>query len=242
LVTGIAVDANHIYWSQTGASGISPSPTQTAAIGRANLDGTGIDRAFIPSPSGSPRAVEVDASQIYWATFSGAIARANLDATGVDLSFIGLPRVLHPGLAVDAGHIYWAVGIDEYTGMIGRADLGGANVANSFITPAPPNAPSGVAVNFSLGKLKDKKRGTAKLTVEVPAPGGVALAQTKKLNGAEVRAEAAGEVQLPIKPRGNAKEKLAQKGKAKVKAEVTYTPDGGEPESQIATLKLMKRG
>ena len=80
-------------------------------------------------------------------------------------------------------------------------------------------------MNFSLGKLKkDKKKGTAKLTVEVPAPGGIALAQTKKLKGAEVRAEAAGEVQLPIKPRGKAKKKLAEHGKVKVGVEVTYTP------------------
>jgi hypothetical protein len=56
-----------------------------------------------------------------------------------------------------------------------------------------------------------------------------------------VRAEVAGEVQLPIKPRGGAKEKLAEEGKATVRAEVTDTPDGGEPDTQIARLKL-KRG
>ena len=56
-----------------------------------------------------------------------------------------------------------------------------------------------------------------------------------------MRAKVAGEVQLPIKPRGRAKKKLAQKGKAKVKVEVTYTPDGGQPERQTTTLKLIER-
>ena len=96
-------------------------------------------------------------------------------------------------------------------------------------------------MNFSLGKLKKaNNKGTAKLTLEVPAPGGIALAQTTKVNAAEVRAEAAGKVQLAIKPRGKAKKKLAKKGKVKVGVEVTYTPDGGEPEAQVATLRLKR--
>ena len=80
-------------------------------------------------------------------------------------------------------------------------------------------------MNFSVGKLKKaKNKGIAKLTVEVPAPGEIALAQTKKLKGAEVRAEAAGEVQLAIKPRGKAKKKLAETGKVKVGVEVDLHP------------------
>ena len=121
--------------------------------------------------------------------------------------------------------------------------LAGSNVDYGFITPVHRASPGGVAVNFSLGKLKkDKTRGTAKLTVEVPARGGIALAETRKVKGAELRAEAAGEVTLTIKPRGTAKKKLAKHGKVKVGVEVTYTPDGGEPEAQTATLRLINRG
>jgi hypothetical protein len=205
-----------------------------------------------------PNAVEVDAAHIYWfnrqTTFpfqeDFTIGRANLDGTGVDQSFIGgLQAGVPRDLAVDAGGIYWVeakTGVaPDYTptGAIGRADLDGANVDRIFITPAEPTAPLGVAVNVSLGKLKKaNSKGTARLTVEVPAPGGLALAQTKKLKGAEVRAGAAGAVQLPIKPQGRAKKKLAKQGRAKVKVEVTYTPDGAEPDTQIAALKLIKRG
>jgi hypothetical protein len=255
--TGIAVDANHIYWSQTG--GIGPDSTQTPAIGRANLDGTGTERVFISSPSGTePSAVEVDADHIYWINRQTtwpfqedfAIARANLDGTGVDQSFIGglhagFPDAGFPAdLAVDVGGIFWAAAdTDGPIGAIGRADLDGANVDQRFITPAARTAPFGVAVNFSVGKLKKANdEGTARLTVDVAAPGGIALAQTKKVRGAEVRAEAAGDVRLPIKPRGRAKEQLADNGKAKVKVEVTYTPDGGQPDTQVAALKLIQRG
>ena len=56
-----------------------------------------------------------------------------------------------------------------------------------------------------------------------------------------MRAEVAGEVQLPIKPRGKAKRKLAEDGKAKVRVEVTYTPDGGEPNTERKKIKLVKR-
>ena len=31
-------------------------------------------------------------------------------------------------------------------------------------------------------------------------------------------------------------------GKVKVGVEVTYTPDGGQPSTQTATLKLIERG
>ena len=189
--TGLAVDANHIYWSQSG--GIYPSSTQTPAIGRANLDGTGVERAFIPFPSGSyPGGVEVDDSYIYWINSRPdplsweTIGRANLDGSGVDQSFIdgfGAHTNFPFDLAVDAGHLYWAdLGVQEFTGTIGRADLDGANVDLGFITPAQRASPEGVAVNFSLGKLKkDKERGTAKLKVEVPASGAIALAETKKV-------------------------------------------------------------
>jgi virginiamycin B lyase len=248
VVTGIALDDNHLYWSQTGGTG--PTSTQAPAIGRVNLDGSGINRALIPLPEGvEPLAVEVDAAHIYWSAMrrghdpSGApeevaIGRANLDGTEVDQGFIaGFPYGHVPDdLAVDAGHIYWA---NHRADMIGRANLDGSGMEASFIGPA--SLSGGLAVNFSVGKpKKNKKRGTARLTVEVPAPGDVELAETTKVGGAELRAVVAGEVQLAIKPRGRAKKKLAEKGKVKVKAEVTYTPDGGEPEEQIATLRLKR--
>jgi len=58
-------------------------------VGRANLDGTGANGAFILGAFAEGLAV--DGTNIYW-TRSGSngdgIARANLDGTGVDINFI----------------------------------------------------------------------------------------------------------------------------------------------------------
>jgi hypothetical protein len=161
---------------------------------------------------------------VYWANESRTIGRANLDGTGVDRSFI--PAGGFPGVAVDAAHVYWT---NEF-GTIGRANLDGTGVDHSFITGA--GRPWGVAVDalrsFSFGEAKpNKRKGTARLTVKVPRPGDLELANTTQVKGAKRRAEAKGKAKLPVRPRGKAKQKLKAKGKAKVVAEVSYTPTGG---------------
>jgi hypothetical protein len=88
---------------------------------------------------------------------------------------------------------------------------------------------------------KNRRRGTAKLTVEVPGAGQLRLAKTKKVKGREKGADAAGKEKLPINPTRRAKQKLAAKGKAKVRAEVTYTPKVGGPYTKTKKIKLVKR-
>ena len=53
-------------------------------------------------------------------------------------------------------------------------------------------------------------------------------------------AEAAGEQKLIVKARGGAKKKLNADGKAKVDPKVTFTPDGGEPNTERKRIKLIK--
>jgi hypothetical protein len=122
-------------------------------------------------------------------------------------------------------------------------------VDRTFITGA--DQPCGVAVDslgpgapsFSFGKVKrNKRKGTAKLTVNVPGPGDLELTKTKKVKRARKRAEASGAVKLPIKPKGKARRKLGRRGKAKVTAEVTYTPDGGAASTSATSVKLKQRG
>ncbi|MGH3452443.1 MAG: hypothetical protein ACRDQW_17435 [Haloechinothrix sp.] len=92
---------------------------------------------------------------------------------------------------------------------------------------------------FSFGKAKrNKRRGTAKLTVNVPGPGELELAKTRKVKADDEPVEAAGEETLRVKPKGKAKKKLNKGGKAKVKAKVTYTPDGGAPNTERKRVKL----
>ena len=108
----------------------------------------------------------------------------------------------------------------------------------------PPDA-TPPANEFSFGKVKkNKRKGTAKLTVEiVDGPGELDLAKTNKVKADDeaVAGEGATKDKLAIKPKGKARKKLNRKGKAKVKAKVTYTPEGGEPNTKSKKLKLKKR-
>ena len=249
---GVAVDGAHVYWANF----------DTDTIGRANLDGTGVNQSFIAGAS-DPRGVAVDAAHIYWG--GSAIGRANVDGTGADPSFIDLNAL---GVAVDGAHVYWAnlatggSAISSLgggpTGGIGRANLEGTGVVQCFIRSADaygvavdalgPNPSSDLgpppSAEIRLGKAKlDKKRGSAKLTVNVPVgPGELFLAKTKKVQGQYKAPAQSGKRKLSVKARGKAKKRLDKKGKATVKAKVTYNPDCGPSEpTQSKKIKLVKR-
>ena len=122
----------HIYWAW--GTSINPFDPAPSGVGRANLDGTGVDQNFI-SFHGNPIAIAVDGAHIYWLNtdlHASTFGRANLDGTGVEPSFI--PGAVEPrlpyDLAVDDAHIYWA-----QSGGIGRANLDGTGADPSFIQP-----------------------------------------------------------------------------------------------------------
>jgi Zn ribbon nucleic-acid-binding protein len=260
--SGLAVDAAHVYWANFFGD----------TIGRANLDGTSADKSFI-TRADFGCGVAVDAAHVYWTAIDpcglvggpdggtdsceNAIGRANLDGTGIDQSFIetgGPVGGAEPsGVAVDGGHVYWAnySGYSKRWNFIGRANLDGTGANRHFITSAVVASPGAVAVDalrsFSISKVrKNKRRGTAKLAVKVPGSGKLKLAQTNEVKGANQRADAKGKAKLPVRPRGKAKKELNAKGKAKVEAEVTYSPDGGDPNIVASTLtkrlRLVRRG
>jgi hypothetical protein len=139
---GIAVDANHIYWTSAGGLG-------GGAIRRTNLGGTPAPFIIDTSPE-RPQGIAVDANHIYWANESSTtLGRSDLDGTNVDKSFI--TGASDPfDVAVDANHIYWT---NRGSNSVGRADLDGTNVDQSFITgvslplSAAANLPFAVAVD-----------------------------------------------------------------------------------------------
>jgi hypothetical protein len=128
---GLAVDDQHLYWGNA-ASG---------AIGRAAIDGTAADQAFI-SGLGAPCGVAVTGAHVYWSDLAtNMIGRANLDGSGVDPAFVqGAARPC--GIAVDATHLYWA---NQGGKSIGRANLDGSGVDQRFISGL--RDPCGVAVD-----------------------------------------------------------------------------------------------
>lgn len=127
----VAVGGGRVYW---GAS--------IGRIGRANVDGSAVDKGFI---TGLPDTcgVAVDANYVYWGdAISDSIGRARLDGGGIEPEFI--PDVTNAcALALDASHVYWA----SFDGGIGRANLDGGDPDPKFIQT--PYGSCGVAVDAS---------------------------------------------------------------------------------------------
>jgi NHL repeat len=122
-------------------------------------------------------------------------------------------------------------------GSIYVADTGNDRVQR-FGEPQTALPPCGVAGGASpsnelvLGKLKrNKRRGTAKLTLELAG---------KRLREIAKTVESAGAFRLAVKPKGKAKRKLARKGKARVRSAVTYVPTGGDPNKKSKRVKLKR--
>jgi len=100
----------YVYW------------TAGSAVGRADLDGSGVTQAFVSDP-GIPDGIAVDGAHIYWGD-GDAIGRSNLDGSDPQPTWItGLPQ--RPvGIATDAGHIYWVTtGSDVYSASLDGTDV-----------------------------------------------------------------------------------------------------------------------
>ena len=123
-----------IYWSSVGPSG----------IGRANVDGTGVNEQFIPVTH-DPYSLVLNARHLYWTALGdeyfnvGSIARARLDGTRVDERFV---RFVQASLAVDQKHVYLTGNSPilspspTLSGSIGRINLNGTGSGSEFI-PSP---------------------------------------------------------------------------------------------------------
>ena len=49
-----------------------------------------------------------------------------------------------------------------------------------------------------------------------------------------------GRVKLRIRPKRRAREKLDDTGRARVRAKITHTPDGGEPGTRATPIRLIQ--
>jgi hypothetical protein len=126
----------HLYWANdTPGWGARPAAT---TLGRARLDGTGVEQSFISNAGRLPCGVALDRKHIYWGEAlggkvgrpaeGGAVGRANRDGSGVNANFIPTPGRGACGVAIAGSHIYWASG-----GAIARANVDGTGVDLQFI-------------------------------------------------------------------------------------------------------------
>ena len=94
---------------------------------------------------------------------------------------------------------------------------------------------------FGLGELnRDFRRGTASLAVKVPGPGNLRV-RGKQIQAAGERAETAGTLSIPIRPRCRGRRSLDREGEARVRIHVTYTPTNGGPNTRVTRIELRKR-
>ena len=125
-----------------------------------------------------------------------------------------------------------------HNGDLGASGIGEFSVATGRVNVSAVLEPDNA---FTLGGVaRNKKRGTATLTVNLPNPGEL----TGSGNGvtvASVTAHGPGPVTVKIKATGKKKRKLSEMGKVKVAPTLTYAPTGGDPTTQSTTLKLKKR-
>ena len=110
---------------------------------------------------------------------------------------------------------------------------GSSSQTSDPLTVAPSN-------HFKFGKLKRNKRnGTATLSVTVPDPGKLKLAG-HNLKSASKRVKGS-RAKLPVRAKGKNKATLADKGQVTVKAAVTFKPTGGKPRTERKRLKLIRK-
>jgi hypothetical protein len=104
----------------------------------------------------------------------------------------------------------------------------------------PPGAnPPANDITIS-GIAKNKRKGTAQLTVSVPGAGALGLAGNG-LKPQAATAAGASDVTLKVKTTGNKRKKLRRKGKIKVTPLVTFTPTGGTANTESTKVKLVDR-
>jgi hypothetical protein len=165
-VHAVAVDSQHIYWTQGNAA--------TSSIGRANLDGSGANPNFIPNSSAlnfaaavPQAALAVTGSAIYWVnTGAGTIGRANIDGSAPNGSIVNPGGDPVCGVAASQSFVYWLdVGLGQ---SIGRAGPDGSSPQTSFIPGATGSCGLAVDSNFLYWGASGKAIGRA------PVEGGAA--------------------------------------------------------------------
>ena len=248
---GVALDParGKIYWPNyaNGADGTISSANLNGSGGGANIPTTGASMygpelpALLEVPKGT------GAPAISGGGEGGATLQCSKGAWAADLSAALLyraPQNYSFQWTRDGHTVSGATSSSLTASSAGtyRCRVTARNAAGSTTQGSGPHAVS-ASNDFTFGKLKrNKHKGSAKLTVNVPGPGALTLSDAKKkLKPVSTNPSAAEGVKLPIKPRRKLAKKLGRKGKAKVNASVTFTPTGGSPNTESTKVKLVEK-
>lgn len=123
---GLASDGTYLYF-------IGPDGPAGRHIGRANLDGTGINDTFIALAADMwVSEIAATASNLFWVGTDDDIWRANLNGTGQTKIVTTTNQV--GALAANGTHIFWAEDPNGAAVKIQRATTSGASISSAFVT------------------------------------------------------------------------------------------------------------
>jgi hypothetical protein len=240
-------DGNDVLTGDDGADTMEGGPNDDvlqAANGAADADtalgcGTGndsVDRD--PPPTDPDSIVAADCETVNPPLGSGADG----DGDGVPDGTDNCPAVANVGQENADGDAQGdACDADDDNDSVPDA-------SDACPTQAGPASNNGCPVTAStpdneieIGKAKlNAKKGSAKLPVGVPGVGELELSG-KNVKPVAKQASGPGTVTLKVKPKGKLADKLDDKGKAKVKLAVTFTPTGGESNTKSKKVTLKQK-
>ncbi|HEU4599135.1 MAG TPA: hypothetical protein VFS26_05270, partial [Solirubrobacterales bacterium] len=196
---------------------------------------------------------------VLWTRFDGSqwvVQRRDLGSGGTPGAIATLSAA---GRSAGDPAVAW--GSDGTLSMIWKRFAGAGDVIQALTVPKPetpppppppppppdptaeePTVPGGNAAppetSFRITKVRlDRKRGTATLAVQVPAPGQLSLA------GAVPRrreVDAAGVVTLRVVPKAAKRQTLRRLGSVRVRVTVRFEPADGAGGSRVLSLRLRK--
>jgi hypothetical protein len=237
--TGNATEANAAL-GEPGAN--VTSPVNGTIVSWRVVEGAGPLALRVLRPAGGGAFTGAGTSGQVTGTGGTQTFTANLPIKAGDL--LGLDLVSGPS---SVGQAFPVAGSTVYEWFPLLADGSTASPNTTFSDfELGFNAQVAPSNTFARGATtRNKKKGTATLTFNLPNPGDLAGsgqgAQVASTGAITSKAVQAGTATLLVKAKGKKKRKLNEKGKVKVNIAVTYTPTGGDPATQSLKVKLKKK-
>ena len=235
---GVGANTTYVYWSNF----FNPP-----SIGRGGVDGTPPpNKNFLPLPdSYGPSWPTVGGNRLYFATLFGLVS-TDLDGADLKSIFSGATG----GIAVSGGKVFWASSTE---GIVSRANLDLSSPEFAFASGLGPitglAVDGGTPSNAFTAKLKGRK-----LLVTVQAPGTVSVSDAAAGGKASVAARkprllkpssgsgAPPTIVVKLKLTKAASQALRSAGKVKIRARITFTPEGASANTRTSKLKLKSKG
>ncbi len=232
------------------AASLEISSNDAASPSLVPLSGTGIQPAIAVTPAtvafGEQLVSSIGASRSLTVTNSGSgslnVGRAVISGAAADDYLVndsGCSGGVAPGgeCTITVRFAPTASGARAATLEV-RSDAPGPAPSVSLSgtgTEAPPSN------SFDIGVAKlDRKRGVARLPVEVSG-GGLVSATGSKVKAASGTTASEGTVILLLEPSGKTKRKLRKRGSADVTVTITFVPEGGTARSRQTRLELRRK-